>query len=310
MKEPLVSIIVPALNAESTIGACIASVASQTYRNIELIIINDGSSDNTASIIEEVALNLPNISLSTYNTVGIGVSEARNKGLSVAKGKYIAFLDADDTYLPDAIEYLANLMRDDIDITVAQYNELGLPPIVVTAREAVESTLYQRPGFHESPCAKLYRSHLFKSGVRFAPGHRYEDMEMCPDIYMQARNIAISGKKVYNYTNNPDSFINTWTPARLDALWATASITAKWGRYFPGACRNRRFSACFNIFNLACSKKEDGIAAECWSELRRMRGAIICDRNCRIRNRSAALGTFIGSRLTAVIIRCLRLYGK
>lgn len=310
MNEPLVSIIVPAHNAEATIRACVESVAAQTYKNIELIIINDGSSDNTASVITEIAGQITHIPLRTAATSGVGVSEARNLGLAMATGEYIAFLDADDTYLPDAISYLTGLIHNDIDIAVAQYNEFGFKPTVVSPTDAVESTLYQKPGYHESPCAKLYHRKIFDSGVRFAPGHRYEDMEVCPDIYMQARYIAISGKKVYDYTDNPESFINNWTPARLDALWATQSITRKWGNRFPGACRNRRFSACFNIFNLSCSNEEKSVADRCWDELRNMRKDIIRDRNCRIRNRAAAVGTYLGRRLTATIIRTLRLYGK
>lgn len=305
MKEPLISIIVPAYNAESTIEACIASVAAQTYRNIELIIVNDGSTDATAERIAATADKYPDLNIVSLGTAHIGVSGARNEGLNNAKGELIAFLDADDSYLPDAMEFLLSLMiTTDADIAIAQYNACSIDKEVLTATEAVENTLYQKQGFHESPCAKLYRRHIF-DGLRFASGRRYEDMELCPDVLMKARKVAVSGRKIYNYTDNPDSFINNWTPARLDALWATASITDKWGERFPGGCRHRRFSACFNIFNLASMHGDKRVADECWTEIRRLRSSVLRDARSRRRNRLAAAASYIGKKPMQMLIRTL-----
>lgn len=310
MNKPLISIIVPVYNGEATIEECVASISLQTYGNIELIIIDDGSDDNTASIIEMLSLRFDNINIKTANTVRRGVSAARNLGIDMAKGEYIAFLDADDTYLPDAMEYLFSQMKVAVDITVAQFEEFPLGEHIITSEEAVEATLYQHAGFHESPCAKLFRRTIFDSGIRFAEGRRYEDMEICPDLYMRAREIAISGRKVYNYTKNPLSFINNWSPGRLDALWAVDSISAKWGHRFPGGCRHRNFSASFNIFNLACGNGEKLVADRCWERIRQMRLAIISDRRSRTRNRLSAIGSYLGKHLTSTAVRAFRLYGK
>lgn len=314
MKSPLISIIVPAYNAEAFLGNCIDSVSAQKDVAMELIIIDDGSTDATPQIIAEAKIRHPKLLIKTHRTANVGVSEARNIGIGMAEGDYIAFLDADDSYVPDAMQYLLCKIQSesDIDIVIAQFRDLDgqLGESILTGAEAVENTLYQHPGYHEGPWAKLYRRSIFDSGVRFAAGRRYEDMEVCPDFYMQARRILFCGHKVYNYTENPQSFINTWTPARLDALWATESIAAKWSKRFPGACRNRRFSACFNIFNLACANNEKAVADKCWNEIRALRRSIITDHRARLRNRLAAIASYLGKRPSALLIRTLHLHGR
>lgn len=305
MSESLISIIVPVYNGKSSIEECVASIAAQTYGNIELIIVNDGSTDGTGAILDELASRYPKLKIIVRHTANEGVSAARNTGIDLATGEYIAFLDADDTYLPDAMDYLLQLIGTDSDIAIAQFDDLHAEERRITPEEAVESTLYQHPGFHEGPWAKLFRRSIFSSGLRFAPNRRYEDMEVCPDLYMQARLIAHSGKKVYNYTSNPHSFINNWSPARLDALWAVDSISSKWGERFPSACRHRSFSANFNIFNLASIYGEQSVAERCWKRIRQMRWAIIIDRQSRIRNRLSAIGSYLGKRFASTAVKIL-----
>ena len=100
---PLVSIIMPAYNCEKYITEAIASVVNQTYPNWELIVIDDGSQDNTINIVEGLALKDKRINL-CQNEHNIGVSKTRNKGISIAKGQWIAFLDSDDCWAPEKLE--------------------------------------------------------------------------------------------------------------------------------------------------------------------------------------------------------------
>ena len=109
----LISVIMPAYNVEEYIEKSIDSVLQQTYTNWELIIINDGSMDNTKKIVENyLHIDMRIIYLEQENK---GVSVARNKGIDSAKGKYIAFLDADDLWTKDALEKLYDLMKSDSD---------------------------------------------------------------------------------------------------------------------------------------------------------------------------------------------------
>ena len=102
MDKALVSIIIPAFNAEGTIRQTLESVRAQTYRAIEVVIIDDGSSDRTTAIVEEFTANDPRFQLIRQSNAGVGA--ARNTGISQARGKYIAPLDADDLWMPEKVE--------------------------------------------------------------------------------------------------------------------------------------------------------------------------------------------------------------
>jgi glycosyltransferase involved in cell wall biosynthesis len=105
----LISVIVPAYNVESYIEECIISILNQSYENIEVIIVNDGSTDKTGIICE----SLSNIDerICYYSQNNKGVSEARNKGLEAASGEYVMFVDGDDYIAPDCIEYLLSIVK-------------------------------------------------------------------------------------------------------------------------------------------------------------------------------------------------------
>lgn len=123
-----VTIIMPAYNVENYIKASILSVINQTYQNWELIIINDGSTDNTQKIIEE-CLSLDPVAhrISLINQENKGVSHSRNRGISLARGKYISFLDADDYYDPRYIALMvAPLQANQADMTFCKFKEIEI----------------------------------------------------------------------------------------------------------------------------------------------------------------------------------------
>ena len=115
----MVSIIIPCYNAEKTIKRCLESVISQTYKNIEIVIINDGSIDKTDSIIKKY---INDNRIKYYNRSNHGIGKTRNFGIKEATGEYITFLDSDD-YLPnDAIDNLYKLaQKNKLDLVVSDY---------------------------------------------------------------------------------------------------------------------------------------------------------------------------------------------
>jgi len=115
MCEQKVSIIIPAFNAEKTIRATILSVLSQTYKNIELIVINDGSQDNTIAITSQIWD--PRLQIFSFENAGANI--ARNRGLSMAKGEYVSFIDADDLWSPRKIECQVMALQQSVDADVA-----------------------------------------------------------------------------------------------------------------------------------------------------------------------------------------------
>lgn len=101
---PQVSVIIPAYNAEKYIEECVLSVLGQSYQNLEVIVVNDGSSDSTLSILLNMQKRFP--SMAVFSKDNEGVSAARNFGISKAHGKYVLLLDSDDAYLPDSVSLL------------------------------------------------------------------------------------------------------------------------------------------------------------------------------------------------------------
>ncbi len=114
MNKPLVSITVPVYNGDKTIARCINSLLSQSYKNLEIIVINDGSTDHTLEILNSYCDNR----LKVYSQDNKGIAKTRNKLLSLCNGEFIAFCDADDFYHPDFVkEMLALMENDDIIMT-------------------------------------------------------------------------------------------------------------------------------------------------------------------------------------------------
>jgi glycosyltransferase involved in cell wall biosynthesis len=117
-KKIEISVIIPMYNAENTITSCIDSVLNQTYKGkMEVIIVNDGSKDNSQAIVEDIIKeNSSNIVVQLINKENGGVSSARNKGLALAKGEYIALLDSDDSWYKDKLEKQYNIICDNLEV--------------------------------------------------------------------------------------------------------------------------------------------------------------------------------------------------
>jgi glycosyltransferase involved in cell wall biosynthesis len=114
IKSPLVSVVVPAFNAELFLDRCLASIEGQTYGNWELILVNDGSTDETQVIAEAFVGRYPD-QARVISTMNQGLSCARNNGLAVAQGEFVAFLDSDDVWLPEKLESQVTLLRNSPD---------------------------------------------------------------------------------------------------------------------------------------------------------------------------------------------------
>ena len=127
MESPLISIIIPVYNTESTLARCIDSALAQTYKNCEVIIVDDGSPDGAGAIADDYASRCDNVRV--VHKTNAGLAEARRSGVIEAKGEYIIHLDSDDTMLSDAVEYLLSKCEElDLDIAYGNYirvNERG-----------------------------------------------------------------------------------------------------------------------------------------------------------------------------------------
>lgn len=205
----LVTLIIPVYKDEDYIERCILSAINQTYKNLEIIIINDGSTDGSMNIVNRYKDKDSRIIV--INKENGGLSDARNAGLEIFKGEYVYFLDADDYLYETTIEFLMNIMnKEKIDIVYHLTNNSNRNPMVLESDveiknkdEAIASYL-RGENFSESCCAKLYKRYIFKK-LKFDVGKIYEDAFITYRILNIINRIAVTKFNGYIGTNRPNS---------------------------------------------------------------------------------------------------------
>ena len=210
MKTDLISILIPFYNDEKYINECMDSVLDQDYQNIEVIAIDDGSSDNTLDILKSYAKKDKRVKCITQ--ANAGVSATRNKALSIAKGKYVCLIDQDDTVDSDYISYFYNLITtNNAEIaltpqpfkfnsdTVKNISEVNDNITVITGKEAAKQMLYYN--FVIAPWNKMISMDLIKkNNIEFnAKLYGGEGFKFSIDCFKVANKVALGNRKVYNY---------------------------------------------------------------------------------------------------------------
>lgn len=217
MKNSKVSIIVPIYNVESCLIRCLESISNQSYDNLEILLINDGSTDGSAAIAEEY-MNKDNRMI-LFNKQNGGLSDARNYGLEKASGDYIAFVDSDDYVSSDFIETLAaNLEKEQADLSIIGYRmfwdngkEVYKAPKglykVYSQPEAIRHLMIQDE-FESMSWAILAKKELFKD-IRFPKGKLFEDIPTTFEMFLKSRKIVWQSDAKYHYYQRPDGIVNS-----------------------------------------------------------------------------------------------------
>ena len=214
MKKLKVSIIVPAYNAEKSIEQCINSIESQTYENMEIIIINDGSTDNTKKVCENLKNKYKNILV--INQKNMGVSKSRNVGIDNATGDYIMFVDSDDFVDENIIESM--LKNRENDLVISNYKRYYNEKKIINNIQ-IEEKKYSIEEFLEdfwnlyncylinSPCFRLYKRNIINlNGIRFNPKYELgEDLIFNLEYLNYCKKIYVSSKCMYNYRYSDNS---------------------------------------------------------------------------------------------------------
>lgn len=237
---PTISVVVPVYRAEDFLAECIESILAQTFPDFELILVNDGSPDNSGAICWEYAEKDSRIRCLEQENQG--QAAARNYGLSVSTGEWICFVDSDDVIHPQMLEILfQGAMELDTPISMCRYVEgAEMPegflrsrtPVFHRLSMAEESlvALYDReeyPGW--VACTKLVRREIVE-GYPFTPGRVFEDNEAVSRWIYQAKVLASTEEELYYYRTNGDSTTKSgFSLKKLDYLWALESITSFWG---------------------------------------------------------------------------------
>lgn len=227
-----VSIIVPVYNVELYLEKCLLSLVNQTLNEIEILVVNDGSKDNSQKIIEEFQLEYPT-KIFGFTKENGGLSDARNFGIDRAKGQFLGFVDSDDYVSETMFEEMYNLaIKYDAEMTICNLQK-------VDENGSVTQKLTQLPGFPEKiilkdnlsvfsdisyfACNKIFHRDLF-DGKRFKKGVHFEDIELIPQLLLQCRTLAFTPNYHYQYLERQDSISKSHTMKGLDILKAVETV--------------------------------------------------------------------------------------
>lgn len=210
-----VSVIVPVFNCDKYLKRCIESIINQTFLDFELILINDGSTDNSEAICKKYAKLDERIILINQSNSGVAVT--RNKGISISKGKYLCFVDADDYVEPDFIDYFVSNVRDDIDYiffpTKFKVMKQNLN------NKDVMKLILSNENYGGYIWNKFYKSKIIKKNkIKFD-----ESIRICEDLVFNFEYLKFSNKCLllplpkYHYTLNPNSALHS----KLKKSWFT-----------------------------------------------------------------------------------------
>lgn len=232
----LLSVIIPVYKVEDYLDRCIQSVADQTYKNLEILVVDDGSPDRCPEICDAWAEKDPRIQV--IHKENGGLSSARNAGIRKAAGEYILFVDSDDCIVPDACERLMAYAQG-VDLVVAEATiyEDGRPQHRVHTN-LVENHIYTGPEcavqeirvnqWFAAACYNMYkRSFLLENDLFFAEGILHEDIEYLPRLFLAAKTVKYMDFEFYEYMIRGTSICGTKSQKHLDDLMDTYG---KWAR--------------------------------------------------------------------------------
>ena len=211
--NPLISIIVPVYNISKYLERCVNSIIAQSYENLEVILVDDGSTDNSGKICDVYKEKDKRIRV--IHKINEGLSSARNAGLSVIKGEYVGFVDGDDFIDKYMYEILVKAISDnEADIVQTGYHhnyENGNIADTRTFKKATYNNLaymfrafFEEQNIHVGVWTKLYKSKIFRN-IRFLEGHVFEDYAILPNILNECKNFVVIDGAFYNYAHNPES---------------------------------------------------------------------------------------------------------
>lgn len=219
--KPEISIIIPVYNVEHYLDRCINSVLNQSFKNFELILINDGSTDNSLNICSKYADIDKRVRL--ISQINKGQGAARNTGLKYAKGNYICFIDSDDFIEKNYLSTLFNnIEKSDSDISACEYyltNDVGKKnsvigfnaPQDIYVLSGKETFAYLCKGGSDANGVvwnKMYKKALFDN-IKFKEGYYYEDEFFILPLFYQAKKVSLVKKPLYDYVQRTGSTMHT-----------------------------------------------------------------------------------------------------
>ncbi len=267
MKEnPLISVVIPVYNVKKYLNKCVDSVISQTYSNIEIILVDDGSNDGCAEICDNYKM-LDNRIIVIHKENG-GLSDARNVGIDICKGKYITFIDSDDYVECNYIEYLYIIISENnADLSICEYKYISENNkvlnkfnndecIKILKKKEALMELCNEVFFSNSAWAKLYLTEHFKD-IRYPVGRLFEDIPTTYKLFAKCNTIVFGGKPLYNYLYRNNAISKKeFTINRLDSIEFVEEMTTYISQEYPeykDICKKRNFIEYVYVYKSLCS---------------------------------------------------------
>ncbi|OUM21139.1 glycosyltransferase [Butyricicoccus porcorum] len=225
-QSELISVIVPVYKVEAYLDRCVQSIVDQTYRNLEIILVDDGSPDNCSAICD--AWTAKDSRIKVIHKKNGGSGQARNVALDIAEGQYVGFVDSDDYIAPHMYEHLLHFMTENVDIVECNYKETSDDYMLFdeennwiyqeyTARDAlsyhINDTLFRQIIWN-----KLYRNQTIDN-IRFPVGNRIDDEFWTYRVIANARKLVHTSCNMYAYRQQPESVMHgSFSLHRLQAV--------------------------------------------------------------------------------------------
>lgn len=227
--DDLVTVIIPVYNMRERVTRCVDSITAQTYRNLQIILIDDGSTDGSGEICEELAAS--DMRIQTVRQTNGGLSAARNTGLDKACGSWVAFVDSDDYISPYFVDdMLTGALQYNCDIAIGNFAEVSeddadaapfrrvMSARRITGREACLRHFGKDALLLNTSWGKLFRTSLWE-GVRFPHGRINEDVFVSHMLLYGAAGVVLTDAVLYAYVQTRDSIMRSrFTANRLDVL--------------------------------------------------------------------------------------------
>ena len=315
----LISIIVPVFNVEQYLERCITSIMNQTYHNIEIIMVDDGSTDQSGLICDKYVDIDPRIQV--IHQKNLGPSEARNVAISKSIGRCIAFVDADDYVENDYIQYLYELMiRNAADIACCntlnfkKNKSVGLRKkqnyeYIMNAEEALCQMLYEK-NFSNSVWGKLYKREVIVD-ILFPKGKVFEDMYTTYKFILRSKNVVYGNSIKYYYMKHESSIMSTTkSHDRMQVIDAENELILYLTDKYPDALQaaySKLFASsvvCLSNFELSTNnelfKNDINIL---WGNIEKYRLVILHNKRVQAKYKLLAYISFLGKDILSLFYR-------
>lgn len=261
VSDDLISVVVPVYNVEDYIIRCIKSIQNQTYNNLEIILIDDGSKDNCPQICDKFKKYDKRIKV--IHKENGGLSSARNSGIDIAEGKYITFIDSDDYVEKNYVEELYYLIKkynskiSMVDIirkfdSGKVINNSTYEEYVLNQKDYFEKMLYGERDLDNSASAKLYDIKLFDD-VRYPDGRLYEDTATTYKLILKCKIIPVKSAPLYNYMIRETSIVQcNFNEKKMQLIESTQEMTDMVRKIYPElerACLRKEIWARFSTLS-------------------------------------------------------------